>query len=246
MHAVRSLLLIAAALAQILASTAPGLFGIETSFGDAVAPFSTPLVPAGWAFSIWGLLFILSLVFVAWHAASRGNPAAARAGWLALIAYTGNAGFALYQPQFGPDLLSFAVLELVLLTAFLAALAGRAGAEAAAFHKVAAGALFALAGWVTVASPAGLSVALNMAGLFDVEGTASPGIRAVLFGWAPAALVFAWIARSWAYVVPIGWGIVGVAARNSADPVFALGILALGTAFFGVTAMARARAQSAA
>ena len=59
----RVLLLILAALAQIAASAAPRLLGWEDDISSRSQSLPTPIVPPGWAFSIWGLIFLGSLAF---------------------------------------------------------------------------------------------------------------------------------------------------------------------------------------
>lgn len=242
MHWIRSALLMTAAFAQVAAGIAPQLFGVDGSIAEVVEPYSTPLVPAGWAFSIWGLLYLGCFLVAIWHAFRIADPIASRVGWFAFVAFSGNTAFALYQPGAGPDLISFLILEVVLIFSFLAAMTNRADPAPRAADRFVTGALLALAGWVTVASPAGFSTALNFAG---VPGFTEPGslpILAVLFAWTPLALFLAFIARAWIYILPILWGIFGVAMKSLDASQFAIGVLALGTAFIGVTAIAKARA----
>ncbi|GGY46011.1 hypothetical protein GCM10007148_13870 [Parvularcula lutaonensis] len=231
-----------AAFAQVAAGIAPQLFGVEGSVAEAVEPWLTPLVPAGWAFSIWGLLYLGCFGVAIWHAFRIADPVASRVGWFAILAFSGNTAFALYQPSAGPDLVSFVILEIVLVSSFLAAMTNRADPAPQASDRFVTGALLALAGWVTVATPAGLSTALNYAGVSSLTEPGSLPLLLILFGWAPVALALAWVARAWIYILPILWGIVGVAMRSIDATQFAIGSLALGTAFIGVTAMAKARA----
>ena len=67
----RATLVLLFAVLQVVTGFAPDLFGATNDVGAAVEPYRTPLVPAGWAFAIWGLLYLGCLVFAVFHAFRR-------------------------------------------------------------------------------------------------------------------------------------------------------------------------------
>ncbi|MCQ8183858.1 hypothetical protein [Parvularcula maris] len=227
MNLLRAVLLLLAAAFQLAANFAPGLFGAERSVGEAVEPFRTALVPAGWAFAIWGMLFSLLTIFAVVHFPRREEPGWARAGWLILPAMIGNGLFGIVQPALGPGWESFVLLELILAFALAATLAGRRVTPASLWDGAALVSLPALAGWVTVASAAGLSILLRAEGLAPQDGLLPDLI--ILIGFTTIApFLVRWIG-AWAYTLPILWGLFGIGMAGRLPPAaFALLILGAG------------------
>lgn len=222
MPRLRSFLLLAAAVLQFTGGFFPRWLGITGTVGGVVEPIRTPVVPAGWAFAIWGILFFLAFVFVAFHWHRRNDPTVARTGWLILAAYVGNALFVWYQPTFGPGPVSFLILETVLVFAFAAALSSREGEQSGAFRRTAYAGLFALAGWASVATPAGLSLAFRMADVPPVGGDVLAESIILLVVFTLIAPFAARLMARWAYALPIVWGLFGVAMANQTPTFFAL------------------------
>ncbi|MEE4212285.1 MAG: hypothetical protein V2I43_23840 [Parvularcula sp.] len=237
----RVVLLILAAFAQPLAGLWPEFVGIEREVGDVVEPYRTALVPAGWAFSIWTLIFIGNLIFVADHTRAPRRQGMAPLGWLAAGVFAGNTAWVWYQPTHGPGLDSFALLEVILVLALAAALLSRRAARPDLLARTGLASLDLLAGWVTVASAAGLSLALNYDGWAEVGRQDTRGVLPVLFAWLPIAWALTFALRSWAYAAAIVWGLFAVAMANRFDPTYALGVGAVATSFLGLTAFAKRR-----
>jgi len=214
----RATLLIGGAIAQIVVSFFPQLFGIDATIGGRSAASNTPLVPAGIAFAIWAPLFLGSLLFAIAHAlpALLRQRLVGRVGWLAAGAFWGNAVWAGYTPARGPDWISFALLEFILIC-LLAAIAQinrkrLFGAEWGVLFAP----LFALAGWLTIASAAGLSVTANFTGFNPAGLEATQAALLVLGIWLlPAIGLVIWV-RSLTYTVPILWGLCYIVVANLA------------------------------
>jgi hypothetical protein len=211
----RSVLVFLAAAFQFAAGFSPSLFEVERSVGEAVEPYRTALVPAGWAFSIWAVLFSLLLIFAVCHALRRNDGRMARAGWLIAGAMTANGAFAIVQPLLGPGWESFALLEISLVLSILAAIALLPERETARVYRISFLAVAALAGWLTVATPAGLSIGLRFEGLVpggEVGLLTDLGILVLFTAIVP---FLARALAAWAYALPILWGLfaVGMAGR---------------------------------
>jgi hypothetical protein len=208
MSLLRAVLVVLAAAFQLVANFAPGLFGVGRSVGQAVEPFRTPLVPAGWAFAIWGVLFLLLSIFALVHFLRRDEPGWARLGWLILPALIGNGLFGIIQPALGPGWESFLILEVVLVFALAASLAARPIRHEKTVDGFALVSLPALAGWVTIASAAGLSIMLRAEGLVPQDSILTD--LAILVGFTAAAPFLVRRVASWAYVLPMLWGLFGI------------------------------------
>lgn len=237
----RTILVVFLAVAQMVVGFFPGLLGASNDVGAMVEPYRTPLVPAGWAFAIWGLLYLGCLVFAAFHTINRHDPLVARVGWLAALSFLGTTLWVPHQLTYGPGWASFIGLEWILLTTLAAILAIRLDPRPGAFRGFAYGAIIALAGWITVASPAGLSLALVFESGWDLGEDRTGAVFPILLGWLPIAWGLTYFIRSWFYAVPIMWGLFGVAMANQSEQQFFIGVLALATSFAGLTLFARKR-----
>jgi len=241
MHWVRSGLLIVAAITQIVFALAPQLVGIEGSIGETADRNRTLLVPAGIAFSIWLPLYAGGIYVALWHALRPRNAAVARVGLLAFLAFAGNSVWALHQPVFGPDLVSFLILEFILVAAVLAGHAGRADPNPTAANRFAYGCLMALGGWITVASPAGLSLAFGQADMWPLFDDPLVGATIILTVWTLLAAAIAYSVHSFAYLAPILWGLFWVGQANQDKAQLLLGLIAAATLLLIVTAIGKSQ-----
>src|SRR5699024_10282923 len=89
----RQATVVVAAVAQAVA----GLLGSRV--GDVADQFTSPVTPAGYAFAIWGLIYLATLVFAVYQAlpAQRDDRVLSRAGWPAALAFFANT---LWVPTF--------------------------------------------------------------------------------------------------------------------------------------------------
>jgi hypothetical protein len=244
MTTIRIILVLVLASTQAIAGLFPDLVGIENDVGDAVAPYRTALVPIGWAFAIWWVIYLGNLVFALDHARAGNSPGMAKVGWFAAGAFLVATFWVWHQPTYGPGVFSFIFLEVLLALALLAAFFTKDVHRPDLFGRTGLASLSFLAGWVTVASPAGFSLALQFIGWSDFARDDTQAVLPILFGWLPLAWGLTFVLRSWAYAIPIVWGLFGVAMANTSDPGFLIGIGAVATSFPGLTAFARSRMRT--
>ncbi|WP_462116133.1 hypothetical protein, partial [Lysobacter xanthus] len=175
--------------------------------------YPTLLVAAGWAFSIWGLIFLLDIAYGIAQATGprRRDPALARmAPWSAL----GFAATAAWMPLFSTG--AYWLCVLVIFTALFGT--ARAAAIACSERKPAPGiARWALplhAGWLTLASFLNLAQTIVAYRLLSTDH---------MLGWSLVLLVLAtvlllWInrgLRSLPYAAAAAWGLGAAYARQS-------------------------------
>ncbi len=196
------------ALLQIATPLLP-FAGIGRPIGDQSDMVRTLVTPAGWAFSIWSLLYLGTLAFGVYQAlpAQRGDALLARLRLPASGAFLGNALWAAYTQVYGLGLPSVLII-LFTLACLLAAFRTIARWP----HRFTAGQrwcavvpLSALASWLTVASIVNIAATLRF---YGVEGgAATPMIAAAVIvvggiiaaaalhsarGNPPYLLVFLW------------------------------------------------------
>lgn len=222
MHAVArwSLFVAAAAMPAVAWLVRAGAFGGDV--GEASSRFPTLLVPAGYAFAIWGPIFLLGVMFAAWQLpAARGNDGSLRR--LRPWATAGFALTALWTPVFlaqayvGAVLVIWASLATVLAGAVLAARAPGSSAAATPLPRIA---LALHAGWLTLAAFVNTAQLLLATG-FTTQADQWPASAAL---WLAAALVLLAAQRALspapaallAYSAAAAWGLVAVYFRQSA------------------------------
>lgn len=169
--------LVAAAL-QIVTPLMPAL-GIGEPIGARSDAVRTIITPAGWAFSIWGALYVGSVVFAVFQArvAQRDSALLHAIRWPAAGAFLGNAVWAAYTQVAGLSAISVAIIActllclLVIYRRFAVADGFTPGERWCAYLP-----LSALAAWLTVATTVNIAASLRFHGV--EAGAAAPLIGA--------------------------------------------------------------------
>ena len=95
--------IILAVVVQIGSSFLPEL-GLGQPIGNRSDAIRTLITPSGWAFAIWGPLFLGSTIYAIWQAlpAHRHNALLARIGWPSVIALAAQGVWAIYTQFTNP------------------------------------------------------------------------------------------------------------------------------------------------
>lgn len=193
--------------------------------------YPTPLTPAGYAFSIWGVIFLSLLAYAVWQLlpAQRRHPlpdAVARP----LVLANGLTG--LWLVVFAYELLPLSVAVMLGILAGLAVVYGRvrhvaSRGEAPAWVNIPFGLYL---GWISVALVVNATVALGTR--WQVSEAKGIEIAIVLVGIvAGLALNVTRRFRELAYPAAVAWGLVGIwAARRGASDTLVLAWMALAAA----------------
>lgn len=222
-----------------LASTAT-LNGQTT--GEISDRFDVYFVPAGYVFSIWGLIYLGLIGFSIYQAlpSQRENPRLRRIGYLYALSCVANVAwlFLWHYELFELTIVAMVALLLVLIGIYLILGIGRTRVSAAETWLVRVPFSIYL-GWITVATVA------NVTSLLDYLNWSGWGLSPE--AWAVIMLVVAAVITSAvsitrgdiAYVLVIVWAFIGIAVKQSDTPLIAVlaGFLAgfvLGTLLLGV------------
>lgn len=152
---------------QIGATFLPQL-GLGEPIGNRSDSIRTLITPSGWAFAIWGPLFLGSAIFAIWQALpqQRNNELLNRIAWPAAVALAAQGVWATYT-QFANLTAISAVIILVSLGGLLIIL--RALVQQSSFSNqerwFAGLVLSALAAWLTAASIVNISATLAYYGV---------------------------------------------------------------------------------
>lgn len=221
-------LTLAAALAFVLSPLVTGSFAGFEADAFPVPQDDPPVQPAGYAFAIWGVIYLWLVVhatFGLWRRASAPGWRAARP-WLTASLAIG----AFWIPVANASPVWASVMIWAMLLPALVALL-RAGPEDPWLNRAPIG---LYAGWLTAASVVSLGLLAGGYGLLGAAAAAwtalalAGGLAVVILGRVPSA----------AYAVAFAWAAIGVAVQNGVGAIgVAATLLALGT--MGWTALRR-------
>jgi len=216
-----------AALAQPLVGLLPQL-GWGQDVGARSDAVPSLVTPAGYAFAIWGPIFLASIVYAAdqLRPGRAVSPFQRRVGWWAAAAFALNAVWILTAQAYGIQEPTLAVILLILAAAAVGcrrALVSSPGDG----RGVAVVALAPLAGWLTVAA------VVNAAAVLPPDPKV-PEVAAVYLALAVGAvLTGAALTRgALLYAGPAVWGLAAVGVANRQD-----GDATLATAAFAAAAV---------
>jgi hypothetical protein len=216
--------------------------------GEISDRFDVYFVPAGYVFSIWGLIYLGLIIYSIYQVlpSQRENPRLRRIGWLYVLSCAANIAwlFLWHYEVFVWTIVAMGTLLLSLIAIYLSLGIGRAHGPATETWLVQIPFSIYL-GWITVATIA------NVTSLLDYLNWSGWGIAPEW--WAFIILATGMIIASLvsitrgdiAYVLVIVWAYLGIGIKHSGTPVvalpaaFAAGFV-LGTLLLGVP-LARGR-----
>ena len=220
-NAVRQVLTLVLALAQPI--TAALCFGLGTGFDEATRSGvgDPPIIPAGYTFTIWALIYGGAIAYGAYQAlpSRRADPLLRRIGLPAASAFLGTSAW-LVMARFG--LIWLTVVCIVWMMASLVVVLHRFVLEGAPrtaeeqWFVVAPLSLFA--GYVTAATFANTAAALMGSGWM------APGASET--AWSVAMLVAAGVIGAWAtlamrgnaaYALAVVWALGGIVVANTIE-----------------------------
>ena len=192
-----------------------GMFGPDQ--GTISDRYPTLLVAAGYAFSVWGLIFLLDVAYAAWQATGprRRDPLLGR------IAPVAAAGFALttiWMPLFSAGMFWSCVVVIFAALAATAWCALQLSTAGGRGRRLAWLALSLHAGWLSLAAFLNLAQAIVAYGLLST----SRMLNWTLVLWAVAAVVLlvlnARMRGNIAYTAVAVWGLFAVWFKQTGWP----------------------------
>jgi hypothetical protein len=186
--------------------------------GEISDRFQVFFVPAGYVFSIWGLIYIGFLAFTVYHSlpAQRQNPRLRSIGYLYALSCLLNSAwiFAWHYNQFPLSLLLMLGLLATLIAAYLRLDIGRAQVGTA--EKWCVDIPFSIyLGWISVATIANVTDVLYDLGWQG--GPFAPQTWAVILLIVAAGLgvAMAWRRHDIAYLLVLVWSFAGIGVKQS-------------------------------
>lgn len=218
----RQISVIVTILATIVVNTLANALPINgQNTGQISDRFHVYFVPAGYVFSIWGLIYLGLIAFAIFQAlpAQRENPRLRKTGWWISLGGLANIAwiFLWHYEHFTLTVIAILVLLVTLILTYLRLDNGRSVVPAA--EKWAARLPFSIyLGWITVATVANISDVLDYL-KWNGFGIASEVWMGIVLG---AVLVIAALMnfrqRDIAYAAVILWALVGIAVKQAGNP----------------------------
>ncbi len=207
---------------NVLANALP-LNGLNT--GQISDRFKVYFVPAGYVFSIWGLIYIGLIAFAVFQAlpSQRENPRLRATGWWISLGGLANSVwiFFWHYEQFPLTLLAMLVLLGTLIITYLRLGIGRTTVPVAETRAVRL--LFSIyLGWITVATVANVTDLLDYLKWngFGIAPEIWMGI--VLTAVLVIAALMNFTRRDIAYTAVILWALAGISVKHAALPAVAI------------------------
>lgn len=229
---VRAITVAVTAVAQVAASPLTTLaIGPSSDTGAISDANRSPITPSGYAFAIWGLIYLGCLALAVYQLlpSQRGREVHRRSGWWLAAAFTAST---VWVPVFGSRLIWLSEIIIIVLVGLLA-LAGwrlaRSGpAETTGERVLLRLPVMVYLGWATLAAAAGFATTLRSLGM-AAEGRGVTAICIVLVVAATAVSVTAihWLSAVAGFTFTAAWALVAVAIGTDEGLVRLVTLLAL-------------------
>ncbi len=201
-----------------LAGSTKLIGGVTTAVISDANP--TLITPAGYVFSIWGIIYFLLGVFVVFQAlpSQKGKEYTKKIGWLFVLSSIINIVWLfLWQYNF----LSLSVVLMFLLLISLILIYTRLGigkTQAKLSEKLAISLPFSIyLGWITIASIANVSVTLVSVGWDGFGIGAETWTTLIVVVALVITLIVLATRKDLGYGLVIVWALIGIAVKQSAN-----------------------------
>lgn len=184
--------------------------------GEISDSFNVIFVPAGYVFSIWGLIYIALIAYTIYQAlpAQRANPRLRRTGWLVAASNLLNASWILlwHYGLYVLSLIDMLALLAVLIMIYLRLDIGRARFNG--IEKWAVAAPFSIyLGWITVATIANTTAVLSYLGWRGDPLSETAWTVILLVAGVVIAALMAFTRSDIAYLLVLVWAFIGISVR---------------------------------
>ncbi len=220
---VNLLSVIIALIVNILATTLP-LNGQNTA--EISDRFKVYFVPAGYVFSIWGVIYLGWIAFTIFQLrpSQKQNPRLQKLGYLFAVSNLANAVwlFCWHYNKFGLSVIVMLTLLALLIASYLRLDVNRSFAKPGEYWSV--DVLFSVyLGWITVATVANISDWLYLVGWNSFSIPAQTWTVIMLAVASLLGLAMALTRRDVGYLAVLVWAFVGIALKQTSAPTVVLG-----------------------
>jgi hypothetical protein len=176
-----------------------------------------PIVPAGYAFAIWGPIYAGSLAYAVWQALPRNRARSVfrRAGWGTALAFAATAGWLVVaaRPERVWGTVALFVVVAVGLAVAMRAVERDPSELSRAERWLVRAPIAVFSGWTSVAVFANTATALRYSGITRPGGETGLTLLMLAASTALAARVAASTRNAW-YAGTVAWAAVAIAVAN--------------------------------
>jgi hypothetical protein len=237
------------AIGQVAATALTAINGTSGNFSDNTNAATTPIVPAGYVFAVWGLIYAGGLVYAVYQAlpAQRSDPLLRQIGWYTALGYLGTSLWLLCAAKewYWVTVGCFVLILIGMLGAFVRLLGYRGTLSRAAQIAVVLP-ISVYTGWTSIALVANVSTALQNSGVtHPFLPDAAWAVLMLLVAGGIASFVTIVSRGNLSYALTVIWALIGVVVANLTRDhlpavAFTAGLLAL--VLGGIVVWARQRA----
>ena len=210
--------------------------------------FKVYFVPAGYVFSIWGIIYLgwIAFLIFQFRASQKENPRLRRLGYLFALSNLANAAwlFCWHYNQFGLSVLVMLTLLGLLIASYLRLDVNRVLVTRAERWSVDIPFSIYL-GWITVATVANVADWLYWVNWSGFGIPAQTWAVIMLAVASLLGLLMAITRRDVAYISVLIWAFIGIAVKQAPVPVVAIGAWVAVTLVFGLFVLSLTRRQMA-
>jgi hypothetical protein len=227
---VRSTAVVVLAVVQLVVAGLGGSGGSGEPIGEVARRYATPLLAAGWAFSIWALIYTGFLAYAVYQVLPRQREREVHrdTGWWLVASAVFNVAWVL---SFGAGLVPLAELWIIGLLVSLAVVFGRlcrVPAESVLERVVMRGTIALYTGWVSLAVALGTAATGAWIGL---PGTGALAVVAAVVVLLAVTAIVCWVVLAGtgvvAYAAAAVWGVLGIVLNDPPAAVVAAGAFAV-------------------
>ena len=223
---VRQIVVILAALAMIIVNVLANALPINgQNTGEISDRFAIYFVPAGYVFSIWGLIYIGIIAYLIYQAlpAQRNDARMEAIAGPFVLSSVANIVwiFLWHYNAFPATLLAMLVLLASLIVIYLRLGTGRTRVSTAETWAVRVPFSIYL-GWITVATIANVTQVLYYLGWNGFGISPETWLMIMLAVAVVVAGLMAWTRRDAAYLLVLVWAFIGIALKHAAVPPVAI------------------------
>lgn len=189
--------------------------------GEISDYFKVYFTPAGYVFSIWGLIYLALLLYAIYQAlpAQRENPRLVRTGWWFVLSCAANTGW-IFAWHWNQYLLSLGLMLVVLVSlvkVYLGLEIGRTKVGNA--ETWLAQVPFSIyLGWITVATVANATAVLDFYSWTGFGIAEETWLVVMLVVALVVAGLVTWTRRDIPYLLVLAWAFAGIAVKHSEVP----------------------------
>ncbi|MGZ3306178.1 MAG: hypothetical protein ACXU8U_10000 [Asticcacaulis sp.] len=226
----QAIAIIVLAVAQIVCAQLPDLFHMGQSVQLRSAVTTHPLVPMGYAFAIWSVIYLWSFISAFWQVGEghRDDPALKAVGWNMAGIFLINSLWEIWVPLRGFDWISVALVAAALLLGIGGLMRLREMGEVSAQDTGFVFAPMALTtGWLTAAAFVNFTSVLvaNRYSLDPADPNVSMAFLVVLLAFGALMI---WLTQSVTYTAALIWALFWTMMANIyRDREFGMATLAL-------------------